>query len=119
MRDDLDDLGLGDAIVDGAGDMAAQLLAAVHGDQRGNGDQAAVALGEAGPLPDVAIDDLFGEIDQLGDKRPHAIAGVGGCFGHRVTPLYYGLAWPRKRSGGRSPHCDWKPSSALSRWPPL
>ena len=31
----------------------------------------------------------------------------------------HGLAWPRNRSGGRSPHCDWKPSSALSRLPPF
>ena len=60
MGDDFDDLVLGHAIAEGALEMAAQLLGAVERDERGDGDEAAVALGEARALPDIAEEDLFG-----------------------------------------------------------
>ena len=54
MGDQLDDLVLLDAIVDGADPVAAQLLGAVQRHQGGDSDQAAVALGQARALPDIA-----------------------------------------------------------------
>jgi hypothetical protein len=54
MRDDLADLLLGHAVVDSALEMCLQLLGAIGGDQGRDRDEAAVALGEALPLPEVA-----------------------------------------------------------------
>ncbi len=84
MGDELDDLVLGDAIQERALEMAAELLAAIEGDEGRDRDQTAVALGEAGPLPDIAEQHLLGEIDQLRRDRADLVAAGGrgrGC-GH-------------------------------------
>jgi hypothetical protein len=78
MGDELDDLVLGDAVLEGALEMAAQLLAAIERDQRRDGDQAAVALLEVGPLPDIAEQHLLGQVDQLGRDGANLVAGRGG-----------------------------------------
>src|SRR4030088_3679810 len=76
MRYKLEQLLFLHAVVDGAGEMAGLLLGAVHGHKGCTGDQAAVALGEAGPLPDVTEQHVVGEIDQLGRERAQRIARV-------------------------------------------
>jgi hypothetical protein len=43
----------------------AELVGAVERDERGDRDQAAVALGKLGTLPDVAIQHLVGEFGHL------------------------------------------------------
>src|SRR5207237_8468736 len=59
MGDDLADLLLGDAVVEGTIEMADQLPLAAERDQGGDDDQAAVALLEAGALPDLAEEPFF------------------------------------------------------------
>ena len=51
--------------VERAAGVAFQLLGAVHGNERGAGDEAAVALGEAGTFPNVAIQHVIGQFDHL------------------------------------------------------
>src|ERR1700758_1064126 len=67
VSDDLAELVLGDAIVERPLQMADQLLFAAERDQGSANDQAAVALGEAGPLPNFAKQHPFAEIDQARD----------------------------------------------------
>jgi len=43
----------------------AELLGAVLGDERGDGDEAAIALGQLAALPDVAEEDLGVELGEL------------------------------------------------------
>src|SRR4051812_13331190 len=53
MRDDLAQLGLRHTVVDRAFEMAGELLLAAERDQCGDDDQAAVALRQARPFPDI------------------------------------------------------------------
>jgi len=48
--------------------MIAELLFMPHGEESRQRDKAALAPRETGPLPHVAIDDLFGDFGELGDK---------------------------------------------------
>ena len=48
--------------------MHSQLFRTIERDQGRDRDQAAVALGELGPLPDVAEDNLVCKIDELGNR---------------------------------------------------
>ena len=62
MGDDLDELVVGDAVVDGAAEVAGELLGAVEGDEGGDGDEGAVTLGQPGAFPDVADAGAIGSI---------------------------------------------------------
>jgi hypothetical protein len=87
MSDDLADLLLGDAIVEGAVDVSGQLLVPVERGEHGDRDQAAVALGKAGAFPDVAEEPVVGGLAELGE-----VAGpVGGRarVGHRQVLLVW------------------------------
>ena len=59
MGDDLADLLFRDAVADGAAEVGRQLLGPVGGNQRGQCDQAAVALRQPGTLPQVSIYDII------------------------------------------------------------
>ncbi len=48
--------------------MKAKLFGAIEGDQGSDGDEAAIALGQAGPFPDVSEEDVLGEFRSLGAK---------------------------------------------------
>src|SRR5215470_3823756 len=65
VRDRLADLIAGDAVAERALEVAGELVAASQREQRRDGDEAAVALAEAGPFPDVAVEDFFAQLDQL------------------------------------------------------
>src|SRR4051794_19513564 len=54
VRDELDELLLGDAVVLRVLQMEGQLLGVAPGQQRGDGDEAAVALRQLRALPDLA-----------------------------------------------------------------
>src|ERR1041384_1952662 len=77
MRDQLDDLLARHTVVERAPDVAADLVGTVERGERGDGDEAAVALGEPRALPHVAEHDLVGELAQprkdVGDapRHPH------------------------------------------------
>jgi hypothetical protein len=78
VHDRLLQFGLGEAVLLGEAQMIPELLKAARGDQGRDRDQAPVTLGEFRPLPDVAEQDLVGEVDQLRAKSPIACcAGVG------------------------------------------
>src|SRR5439155_7981048 len=62
VRDELDDLLLGHAVLDGAREMEAHLLGLAGGDERRAGDEAPVALRELRPLPDVSEQHLVGDL---------------------------------------------------------
>src|SRR4051794_33577689 len=86
MRNHFGDLGLGHAVVEGALEVALELLGAVGGGEDGDGDQAAIALGEFGAFPDVAEQDVFGDLYHLGHGVADAVAGGGGWgLGHGVS----------------------------------
>ena len=67
MGDDLAELVLGNTVVERAVEMADQLPLAAERDQGRDDDQAAVALLQAGALPDLAEQPLLAVIDQIGD----------------------------------------------------
>src|SRR4030095_2021285 len=76
---ELADLFLGHAIGEGARGMALELVGPVQRHQGRHGDQAPVALGQAGTLPDIGIDESFRELDEPRDHGPGFIAtGKGG-----------------------------------------
>src|SRR5262249_60784269 len=79
VGDDLADLLARDAVVQRAFEMPRQLVGAVHGDERRDGDEAPVALGESRPLPDVAEEHLLAEVDEL--RRDPADHATGGRYG--------------------------------------
>src|SRR5689334_13482007 len=87
MRDQLDDLVALHAVVERAPEVAADLVRAREHHQRRDSDQAAIALGEPGPLPDVAEHDLVGELAEL---REH-IADFADGGGRRGTDSHANL----------------------------
>jgi hypothetical protein len=66
VDDQLPDLALGDAVADGAFEVAMELPLATECHECRHGDQAAVALRQAGAFPDLAIYDLLRKLDELG-----------------------------------------------------
>src|SRR5438105_13341425 len=75
VRDDLADLLARDAVGQRALQVPGKLIGPVHGSERRDRDQAAVALGESGPFPDVAEEDLLAELDELGGDLSDHVAG--------------------------------------------
>src|SRR5271165_218735 len=89
MRDHFDQLIAGDAVRERTPDMARQFIGPVERNQAGNGDQAAVTLGEARPLPDLAKQYPVAEI---GERRSDvAVSPLCGApfVGHHVDSLTY------------------------------
>jgi hypothetical protein len=86
MRDQFAQFLLGEPIVERAAEMADKLFFAAERDQGRDRDQAAVALRQALALPDVAINDLLGEVDELG--RTCSRVGEGGVIG--IPEIFYG-----------------------------
>src|SRR5688500_9412946 len=74
MRDELADLLARDAVGERALQVPGELVAAVQGHQRGNGDEAAIALGETRPLPDVAVDHGLRQLDEPRGHLPDFVA---------------------------------------------
>ena len=58
VGDGFDQFVLGDAIVQGAADVALEFVGAARGDKHRHSDQAAVSLGQLFPLPDVTEEHL-------------------------------------------------------------
>ena len=79
-----------------------ELLRPVGRDQRRERDQAAVALRQARALPQVAIDDIVGVVDQRRHERLDAVA-LGGrrCLGHVSLPLLSAAVCARAASRGK------------------
>src|SRR3979490_3591368 len=75
MSDRLADLLARNAVLQRAPDVAAQLVRAIKRDERGHRDQAAVALRELLALPDVAEQQLVGELAELGKDVAHLVDG--------------------------------------------
>src|SRR6185436_16870670 len=74
MRDDLEQLFLGNTVVERPLEVTDLLLGAIERDQGGTGDQAAVALAEPLALPDVAEQDVVGQVDQLRREGPQGLS---------------------------------------------
>src|SRR5262245_52562131 len=87
MRDRLHELVLRQAVVAGAGEMRAQLLGPVHRDQRGDGDQTAVALRNTWARPDVAEKNLVRQLGELGRDIAEELLCVGNRF-HSAASVY-------------------------------
>ena len=69
-----------------AADVPGQLVVSVERREHGDRDEAAVALGEAGPLPDVAEEPLVGRLAELREVGG-PVAGLGsGLVGHLPPP---------------------------------
>src|SRR5262245_26334574 len=87
MRNELADLVRSNAVVERPLEMALELLGAVESNQCCARDEAAIALGQSLPLPDVTEENLLGEVYELGDCRAHLFT-VGrrrcwfDCHGH-------------------------------------
>src|SRR3954470_16761391 len=88
MGDDLAQLGLRYPIIQRAFEVADELLLAAERDQRGDDNQAAVALRQARPLPDIAEQHRLGVVDQGRHDISDGIARRGGLrLGHGVLPV--------------------------------
>src|SRR5882724_11484552 len=75
MSDQLAELVLADAVAEGAFEVTAQLPLAPQCHEGCHGDQAAIALRQARAFPDLAVNHLLGEINQLRPDRPNRLAG--------------------------------------------
>ena len=64
--DQLHELLLGDTVVERAPEVRPQLVGTGGGDERRDGDEAPIAFRELGALPEVAVDDLFSQVDEPG-----------------------------------------------------
>jgi hypothetical protein len=72
--------------------MIPELLKAARGGQGRDRDQTPVTLGEFRPLPDVAEQDLVGEVDELrGEVTDRTLRGCG--FGHGGVPSGEQAGW--------------------------
>src|SRR5690349_24682681 len=58
--------------------MPTQLVFAPERDERGHGDQTAIALREAGAFPHIAEDDFVGQLTELRKDVPHLADGGRG-----------------------------------------
>ena len=97
VHDRLLQFGLGEAVLLGEAQMIPELLEAARGDQGRDRDEASVALGKFRPLPDVAEQDLVGELDQLRGEvtnrtltcSPHraGVHGLGRVHGNWLTAV--------------------------------
>src|SRR5215468_7103330 len=90
MRDELTDLFLGDAVTERALDVSLELIATVHGGERGDRDETAIALGEARTLPHVSVEHFFAQVDELGDGAANLVSCRRcrcGC-GHDLSPVW-------------------------------
>src|SRR6478735_10037372 len=68
--------------------MRHQLLWPVGRDQRGYRDEAPIAFGESLALPQVAVNDVVGVIDQCRRERLDTVAfGGRRCLGHASLPV--------------------------------
>src|SRR3954453_16905637 len=56
--------------------MGAELIGAVERNERAHGDEAAVALGELRPLPNVAEQHVIGQLGELGRDVAHQLLGT-------------------------------------------
>src|ERR1044072_6995576 len=84
MRDQLVDLLARIPVAERAPDVAVDLVGTVERGERGDGDEAAVALGEPRALPHVAEHDLVGELAQL--RKDVADLPDGGRRSHGFSP---------------------------------
>src|SRR5687768_17046568 len=91
--------------------MAGELVTAVHGDQRGHGDEATVALGQPLSFPDVAVHHGLGELDEPGRDLTDFAAGRGSSLryahGHLLSQAehersHHHLSRPTHARGGNS-----------------
>ena len=76
LRDRLDELDLGHAVLPRQCEMGAKLVGTVQRDQGADGDEAAIALGETRPLPDVAEQHVVGEFRHLRRDVAHQLLGA-------------------------------------------
>src|SRR4030095_3654657 len=84
-----------DAVGQRALQVPRQLVGPVHRGERRDCNQAAIALGESGPLPDVAEEYFLAQIDQLWRNGSHYVTGGGD--GRLGAPR---LVLSRPRHGG-------------------
>src|SRR5882672_5207271 len=54
-----------------------QLKGHLERGEGGDGDETAIALGQSGALPDVGIEHLLAQLDELGNNAPHFVSGTG------------------------------------------
>src|SRR5258708_19664506 len=73
--------------------MRHELLRPIGRDQRRHRDETAVALRESLPLPQIAVNNVVGVIDQCGRERLDAVAfGGRRCLGHASLPCLLNTA---------------------------
>ena len=77
MRNRLDQFVPGHAVLQGLREVKPQLLRTVQRDQGADGNEAAIALGEPGSLPDVAKEYAVGQFHQLRRKIADQLLGYG------------------------------------------
>ena len=83
MRNQFADLFLGDAVLQGTREMPVELLLAAEREQCSHRNQAAVALRQAGALPDLAVDTVseisasFGTVPRMASRAGEVgLAGI-------------------------------------------
>jgi hypothetical protein len=77
MGDGLDQLFFSKSVLKRLAEMKAQLLRPIEGYECGDGDEAAVALGEFGSLPYVSEQHLTGQLRKLGcEFRQRDVGGL-------------------------------------------
>jgi len=97
----LDEFVLGEAVGQGQAQVADELVGPVGCGQDGDGDQAAVAGGQAGALPDVREQDVVGELDYLGREVAEQPLGGSLLFCHGGVPVLLASARTSARALAR------------------
>src|SRR4029079_7634952 len=84
--DGFDQFVLGETVVDRPTEVTGDLLGAVERDESGDGDQAAVALGQAGPFPDVAEQHVVRQLHELWREVADHLLCWAGLVRHVAGP---------------------------------
>ena len=95
LYEDLFNLGAGEAVVEAAVDVAAELVELIQRGEHGDDDEAAVTTGEAGTGPDVAegeVDDVGAESSQAGFRRRGGVSAVDGATAEGGEDVVSGCA---------------------------
>lgn len=98
MRDGFDQRFLRDAVGAGKGEVGSKLVGAIHGDEGSHSDEAPVSLGQLRALPDITVEDVVCQFDELGREISHQALRGCGLPGCELLIGTGGWAW---RSGER------------------
>src|SRR3989442_1731049 len=89
-------------------DVTLELIGSIERGEGGDGDETAVALGQSRALPDVGVEHLLAQLDELGDDPAHFVSGAGRGYrrAHGWSPPPRRRRYDATAGAGRLPEID-------------